>query len=186
MCKKKLILISLLSLILFIISFKLDYIINNNIPQNSILTSIMIVISYIFDPYVIIAFLLILAIILYYKKRKRDALFLFLTTSIGGILIVLIKEIIQRARPINQLMIETGYSFPSGHVVMSTILILSLIYLIKTKLKYLLLLILILIIFSRIYLNVHWFSDVIAGFLLGALVFFIIKTTIIPKKIIQR
>ena len=175
--KKKLILISILSLIIFILSFLLDNIVSNNISNiwNPFLTNLMIFISYIFDPYTIILISIIISAVLFYKKKKSQALFLFLSTVIGGILIIIIKEIVQRARPLNQLLIESGYSFPSGHVVMATIFFLSLIYLLKNNLKYLLIFFIILVGFNRIYLNVHWFSDVIAGFILGVLILILVK-----------
>ncbi len=172
MNKKKLILISILSLILLLVSFKLDNVISNNISQlwNPILNNIMIIISYLFDSINIILASLIMSIILFYKKKKQQALFLLSTTILGAVLVIIIKEIVQRARPINQLVLESSYSFPSGHVVLSTVFFISLFLILKNKLKYLLILVIIFIGFNRIYLNVHWFSDVIAGFFLGLII----------------
>lgn len=105
-----------------------------------------------------------------------------------------IKLFFARARPnINPLMIENTYSFPSGHSMMSMILYGYLIYLLynnfKNK-KYRWLLIsvfsvLILFIgFSRIYLGVHYVSDVIGGFVLG--IAYLILYIDVSKKIIKK
>ena len=89
----------------------------------------------------------------------------------------LLKRIIARPRPIEHRLIdETGYSFPSGHSMVSAAFYGFLIYLIykNVKNKYLkwgLIAILSLLIFligtSRIYLGVHYTSDVLAGFLVA-------------------
>ena len=85
------------------------------------------------------------------------------------------KFILQRPRPTEYRIIEeTGYSFPSGHSMVSMAFYGLLIYLIykhieNKYLKWLLIsilsLLIVLIGFSRIYLGVHYVGDVIAGFL---------------------
>jgi undecaprenyl-diphosphatase len=71
---------------------------------------------------------------------------------------------------------ETGFSFPSGHTTLSIAFFGVLIYLFKDEIKnktlrYLFitisLLLPFLIAFSRLYLNVHWFTDVVAGLFIG-------------------
>lgn len=89
----------------------------------------------------------------------------------------LLKLVFSRARPFGiSLIEETGYSFPSGHAMVSIAFYGFLIYLIyKTNWKknykiisILLLSVLILLIgVSRIYLGVHYASDIIAGFSIG-------------------
>ena len=88
-----------------------------------------------------------------------------------------IKQIFQRPRPINTRIIdESGYSFPSGHSMVSMAFYGYLIYLIhkniknkyvKVALTLLLSILIISIGISRIYLGVHYTSDVIAGFLVA-------------------
>lgn len=86
---------------------------------------------------------------------------------------LLLKNIVQRPRPDGyRLISETGYSFPSGHSMISTAFYGLLIYFVfinikNKKIKYtlcvLLSILIVLIGFSRVYLGVHYASDVIAG-----------------------
>ncbi len=111
-------------------------------------------------------------------KRRRDGLFLFLSTGIGALLTVLIKELFYRSRPVLEAPVhqEVGYSFPSGHAAISTCFYGALLYwfIINTR-SWVLKVITGLLVFSlvmtigltRIYLGVHYPSDVLAGFMLG-------------------
>ena len=95
-----------------------------------------------------------------------------------------------RDRPtLNVLVNETGYSFPSGHSMISIVFYGYLVYLIykfinNKKIKYLLMGLLSVIIFtigfSRVYLGVHYTSDVIGGFTFG-IAYLIIYIDIVKK-----
>lgn len=124
--------------------------------------------------FTIISFILIILI----KNKKTKLLIpsnVLLVTAIN----LIIKEIVKRPRPsINRLVSVSGYSFPSGHSMSSIAFYGYLIYLIHQKisnkyLKWLLIIILSILILligiSRIYLGVHYASDVISGFLAGAI-----------------
>lgn len=102
----------------------------------------------------------------------------------------LLKIIIQRPRPIGYRLIEeTGYSFPSGHSMVSMAFYGYLVYLtykhIKNKyLKYLLMIILNILILmigtSRVFLGVHYTSDVLGGFIIS-IIYLIIYIKCIEK-----
>lgn len=89
----------------------------------------------------------------------------------------MLKFILQRPRPIEfKIINETGYSFPSGHSMISMAFYGYIIYLIynniknkylKTALISILSLLIVMIGISRIYLGVHYTSDVCAGFLVS-------------------
>ncbi len=121
---------------------------------------------------------LTVAVILCIFKKRKIGTIIVLNLLISSSIYIILKNIIQRVRPdISQSLInEAGYSFPSGHTTNNTAFYALLIYLIcknvKNKniciiLSVILGIIPILIGFSRIYLGVHYFSDVIAGFCLG-------------------
>ena len=103
----------------------------------------------------------------------------FVTFDLVGVTLInqLLKHIIRRPRPnILRLVEESGYSFPSGHSMVSMTFYGIIIYLVYKNvndkyLKWLLITLLSLLIlaigFSRIYVGVHYFTDVVGGFLLG-------------------
>lgn len=117
----------------------------------------------------------ITVLLLLIVKNKRIGVGVLLNLSCATGLNLILKSILQRPRPTEfRIIDETGYSFPSGHSMISMAFCGLFIYLIykNVKNKYLkwtsivLLSILIMLIgFSRIYLGVHYVSDVLAGFL---------------------
>lgn len=96
----------------------------------------------------------------------------------GGLLNTTLKNIFQRTRPefSNPFLVETTWSFPSGHAMGSLIAYGMLAYLLVLFLErhwdWLIIAgavtLVLLIGFSRMYLGVHFFSDVVAGFSAGA------------------
>ena len=123
-------------------------------------------------------FLIIATIILFILiKNKKIGFSIISNLVIVTILNQSLKNILQRPRP-NEFRIieETGYSFPSGHSMVSMAFYGYLIYLIyryvKNKyLKWTLIVLLSILIctigISRIYLGVHYTSDVLGGFLIS-------------------
>lgn len=123
-------------------------------------------------------FLVVLTITLFILiKNKKIGISILSNLVIITILNQLLKKILQRPRPTEfRIVEETGYSFPSGHSMVSMAFYGYLIYLIYkyVKNKYVkwssivLLSILICSIgISRIYLGVHYTSDVLGGFLIS-------------------
>ena len=122
--------------------------------------------------------LILLTVILFVIiKNKKAGLLIGTNLVIITILNQTLKSLLQRPRPTGfRIINETGYSFPSGHSMISMAFYGFLIYLIyknvKNKfLKFTLIIILFILIvsigLSRIYLGVHYTSDVLAGFLLS-------------------
>lgn len=123
-------------------------------------------------------FLIVLTVLLVtIIKNKKIGLSIFANLTIVTILNQLLKRVLQRPRPTEYRIIEeTGYSFPSGHSMVSMALYGYLIYLIykyvenkyvKWILISLLSVLICLIGISRIYLGVHYTSDVLGGFLIS-------------------
>lgn len=123
-------------------------------------------------------FLITLTIILFIViKNKKIGLSIFSNLVIITVLNQLLKRILQRPRPTEfRIIEETGYSFPSGHSMVSMAFYGYLIYLIyryvKNKcIKWISIAFLSVLIcsigVSRIYLGVHYTSDVLGGFLVS-------------------
>lgn len=114
---------------------------------------------------------------LIWEKHKHEALVLAIILIMGLVINVFLKQIIQRPRPvIMPLVVETSYSFPSGHAMNSSVFYLAIAFYTyhftrKKKLSLLMtagaIVLLLLIGFSRIYLGVHYPSDVVAGYVVG-------------------
>ncbi len=110
-------------------------------------------------------------------KNKRIGISIYLNLFIIGSLNQILKYIVQRPRPIGfRLIDESGYSFPSGHSMASAAFYGFYIYLVyknvKSKKKKIIIitllgLLILLVGISRIYLGVHYTTDVIAGFLVS-------------------
>ena len=103
-----------------------------------------------------------------------------ITIALSSLLLMfLLKYLFQRKRPLSPLLkAAKGLSFPSGHAIMAVTFYGLLLYIflytieiawLKYLLVFLLLLLIILIGSSRVYLRVHYASDVLAGFIIGLL-----------------
>ena len=127
-------------------------------------------------------------------KNKKICIAVVANLIIISILNFLLKGILQRPRPIEYRIIdESGYSFPSGHSAVSMAFYGFIIYLIYRyiKNKYIkwtliiaLMILIIAIGISRIYLGVHYTSDVIGGFLVAIsyLILFIKGTELLIQR----
>lgn len=158
--------------------------------RTPLLTKIFLIITNLGSPYVLI----LLTLLSFLLKNKK--LSFIITANLGLITIInqVLKFIVKRPRPSDLfLIVETGYSFPSGHSMVSLSFYGLLIYFIykyfknkklKISLITLLSLIIVLIGVSRVYLGVHFVSDVISGFLLS-LSYLIIFIKVINKFILK-
>lgn len=141
---------------------------------NSSNTQVMKVITWFGSATCLILLTIILFIVL---KNKITSFLIAINLVIVTILNQLLKFVLQRPRPDDYRLIdESGYSFPSGHSMISMAFYGYLIYLIyKSKFnKYVKIILITIFVFlilfigiSRIYLGVHYTSDVIAGILLS-------------------
>ena len=153
--------------------------------RNDLLTIFMIFITNLGSPIVLIAICILFLIII---KNKKMAASISLNLILITLLNILLKNIVQRPRPIDYRLIEeVGYSFPSGHSMISMafygFIIFSIFRYGKNKNKVfwevLLGIIIFLIGISRIYLGVHYASDVVAGFLIAIFYLFVYITVIL-------
>lgn len=106
-------------------------------------------------------------------KHKQLAILLCVNSTVALLINNILKLIFTRERPIEKLIEISGYSLPSGHACGAVAFYGTLIYYIyvknsdKKKYNYVFLVLILLIGFTRIYLKVHYFSDVICGYLVG-------------------
>jgi len=141
-------------------------------------------------PVLLIISLPLLFFLLYLKRYELLGFFVG-SAVIGQILLFALKILFARERPPGIELIETnGYSFPSGHVFFGTIFWLAAGYIITNahqKRKYLWFIpiaFIFVIAVSRVILSVHWFSDVVGGFLFG--LFWLLLWFGINKRLFQK
>jgi undecaprenyl-diphosphatase len=114
------------------------------------------------------------------KRRRSAALWLVLWSAGATLLNAVLKTLFARARPdvVDHLVVVVTHSFPSGHALMSAAIYLMLVALPARDLAQpgsrrflagLAVLLTLLVGSSRVYLGVHWPSDVLGGWVIGAL-----------------
>ncbi len=119
------------------------------------------------------------SIIFWLWREKRFVAYLWLALAADGLLGFLGKIAVHRARPENAVYLEHSYSFPSGHAMISVVLYGFLAYMLlrrskgwkrKVNIFFSWFTLALAVGFSRLYLGVHYLSDVWAGYLLGLLI----------------
>lgn len=115
-----------------------------------------------------------LIVYLLYKQRKHDAL--LIATSVGGAVVInlVLKVVFGRTRPDlwGHLVTEASFSFPSGHAMVSSALAFAVMAVVwNTKWRYITIVVGLLYValvgFSRLYLGVHYPTDVLGGWLVS-------------------
>lgn len=128
------------------------------------------------SPGIIIVLLILTITLLWVKNLRWEGLFMLACVISAWKLMDYIKLLIKRERPLGEaLAVASGYSFPSGHAMVSMAFYGFAAYLVLVNIKgdnakivaSLLGFLIFMIGLSRIYLNVHYASDVLAGFGLG-------------------
>lgn len=144
--------------------------------RNPDLTNLMTIISTVVSP--LTTSLIALVILGYqYFLNQRIAVWLFMLFFGTNALALLLKDIIARHRPMNQLVFDSSYSFPSGHTISAFLLMILVLVVARQRLRRVLsqvvfvifaLVILASVIFSRLYLENHFLTDILGSLLLGA------------------
>jgi undecaprenyl-diphosphatase len=149
------------------------------------------VIHYSFEILPLLLLAAIISLLFWLNKRKLNAIMLMTGVGLSSMLLFFLKLFFKSSRPINALVTENNFSYPSGHVLISIVLFGLLIFFywksfskskkILVSIPYIALIIT--IAFSRLYLNVHWLSDIFGSITLGS---FFLFTTIYLYNLISR
>jgi membrane protein DedA with SNARE-associated domain/uncharacterized integral membrane protein len=156
---------------------KVDWWVMHNVRhlRTSIVTKIMTAFTHLAGGMAITAGSLVIIIYLLFRKRF-DYLMAYISAIIGGsVLVLLLKVAIHRRRPVTETSLfgAGGWSFPSGHAMMSVVFYGMILYLTirrvhSWELRVFMVVAAGFVVFllglSRIYLQVHYLSDVIAGY----------------------
>jgi len=162
--------------------------------RNDNLTKVLTVITNIGSAYSLISLTFLISLIGIIKRKKLP-----INTIINLISVFIISQIfkliIRRPRPAEIFLVKaSGYSYPSGHTMVSFAFFSFIAYsllekvdnkILKIMIRLITLILIIAIGFSRIYLGVHHFTDVLGGYLLGLsylLLFLNIRTNVIKKE----
>lgn len=164
--------------VFFNVAYFIDDFIYDHLYFHDTIILIMKGFTFLSEPYFILLFFLCYFLFCLKKKRFRDFYTLLLLVFIGVIMVGGMKQIIRRNRPtIAQLIPISDFSFPSGHAFMSMLIygyfIYQIYHSVKSNYKWIWIslfsFIIISVGFSRIYLGVHYTTDVLCGYGFGFL-----------------
>lgn len=145
--------------------------------RSSLLTTLTLGVALIFETNSLVLISIVISVVLLLKQRKQLGLLLFGAMGGDALLVATLKAIDQVDRPTNGIYAAMGFSYPSGHSAAVVVLIGILSYLVlrryhsmraKAAVGMGLGVLVGVVGFDRIYLNVHWFSDMLGGWLFGA------------------
>ncbi|MFC6175630.1 phosphatase PAP2 family protein [Companilactobacillus huachuanensis] len=139
-------------------------------------TKIFSFITFLGSPLMDVIYLIIMMLLLYRMGRKDASFWIGFVLIGGNIISYLIKITVKRTRPTDKIIPASGFSFPSGHVFGTMLVIMTLIFLVLPMIKslsnrhtinILLIIWLIVVAISRVYLRGHFLSDVTGSMLLA-------------------
>lgn len=159
--------------------------------ESFITTSIMLGFTKVGEVWAMIALSLLIICYLKLKRLNIETLFFALTMILSGTLNPLLKNVFDRERPTLLRLIDiSGFSFPSGHAMGSTAFFSSIMYIVfraskrsmKPYLTGICVIFILMISTSRVYLGVHYPTDIIAG-IIGGIVCILLAQLMLKNKL---
>lgn len=195
--KSKLVLYSILIIIFLILGFMVrnskegilfDMAILNAIHEspNDNIFIFMKIISFLGSGTFLIGLIIIIVIYNFIKKNYYISKLLLASTLGSYVLNFILKSIVNRTRPLDFFLVDQGgLSFPSGHSMVAASMYLTIAYILSDKFKdkkkiiyFASVIIILLMGISRLFLGVHWPTDIIGGYIMGYILYRLIINTI--------
>lgn len=148
-----------------------------SISQGSAAALFFQVITFVGSPTVVLIISVVMAAYFVWVKQRITALWIVFTILGGDFVAFLFKQLVRRPRPNHIIGSSSGFSFPSGHVFGTTILVLFVLTICVPRIsemsgrfwtRILMWVWLILIVISRVYLRSHYPSDALGSLFLAA------------------
>jgi undecaprenyl-diphosphatase len=142
--------------------------------RNGVLTLLARVLNVLGGGIVTIPLRVVVAVWLAFRKRWRAFATWVITWAAAELILTAAKAFFHRGRPPLPLVDVVGFSFPSGHAVAGAATAAALVLVLlpagpaRRRWEFVAIGFAFVMALSRVYLNAHWFSDVVAGVLLGA------------------
>lgn len=167
--------------------------------RTPILTSLVVVITEMANPFVFACVSIFISVLLILKKNRYEAAIFLVAMIVATLSFTILKNIFQITRPVSDIYRIEGWVFPSGHATIATTFFFMLAHIFWRRMRTVrsrVILVLgsvigiLLVCFSRLYLGAHWTLDVMAGIAVGlmsvSLTILVFNVFISPRRSVRK